>query len=50
MAFPKEEKVEEKVKETGAPTDDSEPSDADFERVSGGVGGACVPHCTTLSV
>jgi hypothetical protein len=37
MAEPKEEKIEKKLEETGAPNPDSELSDADFEKVSGGV-------------
>jgi hypothetical protein len=46
MADPKpEEKIEEKVKKTGIPKEDSELSETDFEKVSGGIG-----SCPTSAV
>ena len=36
MADPKEEKIEKKLEETGAPNQGDELSDRDFEEVSGG--------------
>jgi hypothetical protein len=36
MADPKAEKADQKIEETGVPSQDGELSEADFERVSGG--------------
>ena len=38
MADPKEEKIEEKVKETGDPNQSGEISESDYEKVVGGGG------------
>jgi hypothetical protein len=49
MAEPRQEKIEKKVGETVAPTEQSELSDADFEKVSGGgLAGTNVNPCSTL--
>jgi hypothetical protein len=47
MADPKEEKIEKRLEETGAPKQESELSDADFEKVSGGFLD-CVTSCMKL--
>jgi len=47
MADPKAENIEKKLDETGAPKKDSELSDSDFEKVSGGHVD-CVTSCMQL--
>ena len=51
MADPKAENIEKKLDETGAPKKDSELSDSDFEKVSGGTikGFDCSPNSSTNS-
>jgi hypothetical protein len=51
MADPKVEKIEKKLDETGAPNQDSELSDSDVEKVSGGIhdGFDCSPNSSTNS-
>jgi hypothetical protein len=49
MSEPKEEMIEKQLDEAVAPTEDSELSAADFEKVSGaGLAGGHVNPCSTL--
>ena len=51
MANPKEEQIENKVEETGSPKPESELSEADFEKVAGGMRervSVCVEDACTI--